>query len=120
LEGAHERRALAKLNKLVTGHTRDDQAETVLMRAIRGTGVAGLSGIHPRIPVENEDGEVSGEIVRPLLSTRRRELERYLRDIGQEWREDSTNFDHAFTRNRLRKLVVPLLEKEFNPAVAGI
>jgi tRNA(Ile)-lysidine synthase len=117
-EGAHERRALAKLNKLVTGHTLDDQAETVLMRAIRGTGVAGLSGIHPRIPVENEEGEVSGEIVRPLLSTRRRELERYLRDIGQEWREDSTNFDHAFTRNRLRKLVVPLLEKEFNPAVA--
>jgi tRNA(Ile)-lysidine synthase len=106
------------VNQIVTGHTLDDQAETVLMRVIRGTGLAGLSAIHPRIPVENDDGEVSGEIVRPLLITRRRELEQYLKDVGQPWREDSTNADHAFTRNRLRKLVVPLLEKEFNPAVA--
>ena len=117
-EGAAERRSLPKLDKIVTGHTLDDQAETVLMRAIRGTGVTGLGGIHPRIAVENDDGDVSGEIVRPLLSTRRRELERYLGDIGQVWREDSTNSDHAFTRNRLRKLVLPLLEKEFNPSVA--
>ena len=121
--GAPERPVLSKqrpssLDKIVTGHTLDDQAETVLMRVIRGTGVTGLSGIHPRITVENDDGEVSGEIVRPLLTTRRRELERYLKDISQPWREDSTNADHAFTRNRLRKLVVPLLEKEFNPAVA--
>ncbi|PYX71110.1 MAG: hypothetical protein DMG78_16545 [Acidobacteria bacterium] len=121
--GASDRLALSKqrpssLDKIVTGHTLDDQAETVLMRVIRGTGVTGLSGIHPRITVENDDGEVSGEIVRPLLTTRRRELERYLKDISQPWREDSTNADHAFTRNRLRKLVVPLLEKEFNPAVA--
>ena len=59
-----------------------------------------------------------GKIVRPLLSTRRRELEQYLKDIGQAWREDSSNANDAFTRNRLRKLVLPLLEKEFNPAVA--
>jgi tRNA(Ile)-lysidine synthase len=108
----------SKLDKIVTGHTLDDQAETVLMRVIRGTGVTGLGGIYPRIPVENDDGEVSGEIVRPLLANRRRELERYLKDIAQVWREDSTNSDHAFTRNRLRKLVLPLLEEEFNPAVA--
>jgi tRNA(Ile)-lysidine synthase len=106
------------LDKIVTGHTLDDQAETVLLRLIRGTGVGGLAGIHPRIPVEDDEGEVSGEIVRPLLTTRRRELERYLKDLGQCWREDSSNADHAFTRNRLRKLVLPLLEKEFNPAVA--
>ncbi|HKV81997.1 MAG TPA: tRNA lysidine(34) synthetase TilS [Candidatus Sulfotelmatobacter sp.] len=113
-----EMRALSRLDKIVTGHTLDDQAETVLLRLIRGTGVAGLSGIYPRITVENDDGEISGEIVRPLLATRRCELEQYLKEIGQPWREDSTNADHAFTRNRLRKLVVPLLEKEFNPAVA--
>jgi tRNA(Ile)-lysidine synthase len=116
-DGAPESRAPSSLDKIVTGHTLDDQAETVLMRVIRGTGVTGLSGIHPRISVENDDGEACGEIVRPLLATRRRELEQYVKDIGQTWREDSSNADHAFTRNRLRKLVVPLLEKEFNPAV---
>jgi len=108
----------AGLNKIVTGHTLDDQAETVLMRIIRGAGLRGLGGIHPRILVEDDDGEATGEIVRPLLGIRRRELERYLRDIGQTWREDSTNSDARFTRNRVRKLVVPLLEQEFNPAVA--
>jgi tRNA(Ile)-lysidine synthetase-like protein len=107
-----------RLNKIVTGHTLDDQAETVLMRMIRGAGLRGLGGIHPRIVVEDDDGDVSGEIVRPLLTVRRRELEQYLRDIGQGWREDSTNSDERFTRNRVRKLVVPLLEREFNPAVA--
>jgi tRNA(Ile)-lysidine synthase len=122
-DGAAKSRALSRihesrLGKIVTGHTLDDQAETVLMRLIRGTGLSGLSGIHPRIAVEGGDGEICGEIVRPLLETRRRELERYLRDIGQPWRDDSTNASHAFTRNRVRHLVVPLLESEFNPAVA--
>jgi tRNA(Ile)-lysidine synthetase-like protein len=108
----------ARLNKIVTGHTLDDQAETVLMRMIRGAGLRGLGGIHPRILVEDDEGEISGEIVRPLLGVRRCELEKYLRDIGQGWHEDSTNTDEHFTRNRVRKLVVPLLEREFNPAVA--
>jgi tRNA(Ile)-lysidine synthetase-like protein len=108
----------ASIDKIVTGHTLDDQAETVLMRMIRGAGVRGLGGIHPRVLVEDDDGEISGEIVRPLLGVRRRELEQYLKDIGQSWREDSSNADERFTRNRVRKLVVPLLEQEFNPAVA--
>ena len=106
-----------RLDKVVTGHTLDDQAETVLMRIIRGSGLRGLGGIHPRLLVE-DDGEISGEIVRPLLAFRHRELEKYLKDIGQPWREDSSNRDQRFTRNRLRKLVLPLLEQEFNPAVA--
>jgi tRNA(Ile)-lysidine synthase len=126
--GAAGSRALSKANfsrtsstsleKIVTGHTQDDQAETVLMRMIRGAGLRGLGGIHPRIAVEDDDGEVCGEIVRPLLTIRRRELEQYLKDIRQSWHEDSTNADATLTRNRVRKLVVPLLEKEFNPAVA--
>jgi tRNA(Ile)-lysidine synthase len=107
----------ANLNKILTGHTLDDQAETVLMRMIRGAGVRGLGGIYPRIAVEDDDGDLCGEIVRPLLGIRRRELEQYLKDIGQAWQEDSSNADDAFTRNRVRQLVVPLLEKEFNPAV---
>jgi tRNA(Ile)-lysidine synthase len=106
------------LTKIVTGHTLDDQAETVLMRMIRGAGLRGLGAIHPRISVEDDDGEICGEIIRPLLGIRRGELEHYLKDIGQPWREDSTNADARFTRNRVRKLVVPLLEQEFNPAVA--
>lgn len=111
-------RAGSRLDKIATGHTLDDQAETVLMRVIRGAGVRGLGGIHPRILVEDDDGEISGEIVRPVLTIRRRELERYLKQISQPWREDSTNTDERFTRNRMRKLVLPLLEREFNPAVA--
>jgi tRNA(Ile)-lysidine synthase len=106
------------LDVILTGHTLDDQAETVLMRLIRGTGPTGLGGIYPRIAVEGDSSEVPGEIVRPLLATRRIELEGYLKDIGQDWREDSTNTDDSFTRNRVRKLVVPLLEKEFNPSIA--
>jgi len=105
-------------HKIVTGHTLDDQAETVLLRVIRGAGLRGLAGIHPTLVVEDEDGELCGEIVRPLLTTRRRDLERYLRELGQSWREDATNLSTKFTRNRVRHLLLPLLEKEFNPSVA--
>ena len=108
----------SRLNKIATGHTLDDQAETVLMRMIRGAGMRGLGGIYPRIRVENDNGEICGEIVRPLLAIRRRELEEYLKDLRQTWREDSSNSETHFTRNRVRNLVVPMLEKEFNPAVA--
>lgn len=105
------------LNNIVTGHTLDDQAETVLLRLVRGAGLRGLGGIHPRISIEDDDGEFCGEIVRPLLTTRRCDLEQYLKDVGQTWREDATNLSTKFTRNRVRKLLVPLLEKEFNPSV---
>jgi tRNA(Ile)-lysidine synthase len=99
----------ALLDKVATGHTLDDQAETVLMRVIRGTGMRGLRGIQPRIEV--------GEVVRPLLWTRRKDLLCYLQSLGQSWREDSTNEQSKFTRNRVRQLLVPLLEREFNPSV---
>ena len=123
-DGAAQSRALSKphlgstLDKIVTGHTLDDQAETVLMRMIRGTGMRGLGGIYPRLPVEDDSGELCGEIVRPFLALRRRELEAYLKAVGQPWREDSSNANHAFTRNRLRQLILPVLENEFNPAIA--
>jgi tRNA(Ile)-lysidine synthase len=110
------------LDKIATGHTLDDQAETVLMRLIRGTGLRGLGGIHPRIVMENEyvdaeDDGGHGEIVRPLLGVRHRELQQYLTDLKQPWREDSSNADFKFTRNRVRSLVMPLLEQKFNPSV---
>jgi tRNA(Ile)-lysidine synthase len=106
------------LNKVVTAHTLDDQAETVLLRIIRGAGLRGIAGIYPKILVEDEDGDLCADIVRPLLTTRRRHLEEYLQRIGQHWREDATNASTKFTRNRVRKLLLPFLENEFNPSVA--
>ena len=73
---------------------------------LRGTGIAGLAGIHP----------VAGHVVRPLLGFRREELRKYLRSKRQPWREDATNRDTARTRARMRKKLLPLLEKQFNPA----
>jgi len=109
------------LNKVATAHTLDDQAETVLMRVVRGTGLRGLGGIHPRLVIDNEDEnepDHAGEIIRPLLAIRRRELEPYLAGLRQHWREDSSNASHHFTRNRMRQRVMPLLESEFNPNAA--
>jgi tRNA(Ile)-lysidine synthase len=109
------------LNKIATGHTLDDQAETVLMRLIRGTGPRGLGGIHARIVADDgyDDNDSRGEIVRPLLGIRRRQLQQYLTDGNQTWREDTTNTDSKFTRNRVRKLLLPLIEREFNPSIVG-
>jgi len=104
-------------DKIATGHTLDDQAETVLMRILRGTGTRGLSGIRPVVDLQDEDEEeFVGEVIRPLLTIRRNELEQFLRDVGQTWREDSSNRDPKHTRNRVRHLLLPLLEREFNPA----
>ena len=92
---------------VATAHTMDDQAETVLAHILRGTGIAGLAGIHP----------VAGCVVRPLLTFRREELRRFLRLQKQIWREDETNRDTTKVRARMRKKLLPLLEKEFNPGV---
>jgi tRNA(Ile)-lysidine synthase len=105
------------LDKIATGHTLDDQAETVLMRTIRGTGLQGLGGIYPRVIVDSDDSDEPGQIVRPLLLVRRRAIEQYLNDLEQPWREDATNRDTQFTRNRVRHTLLPLLEREFNPTV---
>jgi tRNA(Ile)-lysidine synthase len=105
------------LDKIATGHTLDDQAETVLMRVVRGTGMRGLAGIYPIVELQ-EDHEVVGEVIRPLLETRHRELEDFLTSIGQLWREDSSNRDRKYARNRVRHVLLPLLEQEFNPSIA--
>jgi tRNA(Ile)-lysidine synthase len=98
-----------KADKIATAHTLDDQAETVLMRVLRGTGTRGLAGIAP--------AQGTKHLVRPLLTTTRREVEEYLRAKGQSWREDSSNLDPGHTRNRVRHTLLPLLEQEFNPAI---
>jgi tRNA(Ile)-lysidine synthase len=94
---------------IVTAHTFDDQAETVLMKFLRGAGTKGLAGIHPMLL---RDGI---RIVRPMLETQRTEIEQYLTSIGQRWREDESNCDPRFARNRIRHELLPLLEREYNP-----
>jgi tRNA(Ile)-lysidine synthase len=103
-------------NSVLTAHTLDDQAETVLMKLLRGAWTEGLSGIHPVVAVESGRTGQSGKIVRPLLGLRRAALEAYLLDRGQTWRTDSSNADEAFTRNRVRHHLLPLL-REYNPAI---
>ncbi len=105
----------ARVTKIATAHTLDDQAETVLLRIFRGTGIRGLSGIHPRIVFE-EQGRAFGELVRPLLGFRRAALLEFLRERGQSWREDSSNRDIAFLRNRVRHRLLPMIAEEFDEA----
>jgi tRNA(Ile)-lysidine synthase len=99
-------------SKIATAHTLDDQSETVLLRILRGTGLRGLSGIHPCL-ILKQQGRVFGKVVRPLLGFRRAELEQFLLGLGQTWREDSSNRDLSFLRNRVRHLVVPVLKESF-------
>lgn len=99
------------VNKVVTGHTLEDQAETVLLRIFRGTGIRGLAGIHPRLQLGAAGATT--EVVRPLLTFRRQELRDYLRTRGEKWREDSSNNDPSFLRNRVRRLLLPLITEEF-------
>lgn len=92
---------------VATAHTEDDQAETVLSHVLRGTGLAGLGAIHPRTP----------HVFRPLLGVRRAELRNYLCARKQTWREDATNKDVSRLRARIRKKLIPLLEKQFQPRI---
>jgi tRNA(Ile)-lysidine synthase len=98
-----------RVDRVAVAHTADDQAETVLARLLRGTGPAGLAAIYP----------VNGRIVRPLLEVRRAELREYLNELGQPWREDASNYDRSRLRARLRHDVLPLLEREIQPAIIG-
>jgi tRNA(Ile)-lysidine synthase len=104
-----------RVTKIATAHTLDDQAETVLLRIFRGTGIRGLSGIHPRIVFE-EQAHTFGELVRPLLSFRRAALQEFLRERGQSWREDSSNRDITFLRNRVRHRLLPIIGEAFGDA----
>jgi tRNA(Ile)-lysidine synthase len=99
-----------------TAHTLDDQAETVVMKLLRGAWTEGLSGIHPVVIVDGGNAAQSGKIVRPLLGVTRAELQEYLEARSQAWRTDSSNSDGAFTRNRIRHHLLPIL-REYNPAI---
>jgi tRNA(Ile)-lysidine synthase len=92
---------------VAVAHTEDDQAETLLLRLLRGAGASGLAGMRLR----------SGDLVRPLLGVSRRQVLEHLRERGLPWREDPSNADAAHRRNRVRHELIPYLEERFNPAV---
>jgi tRNA(Ile)-lysidine synthase len=96
-----------KAAAIAVAHTRDDQAETLLLRLLRGAGATGLAGMRPR----------AGDIVRPLLAVSREEVLAHLRERGLEWREDPSNADTAHRRNRVRHELIPYLEERFNPGI---
>ncbi|HLK22178.1 MAG TPA: tRNA lysidine(34) synthetase TilS [Bryobacteraceae bacterium] len=98
--------AAGTVDRIATGHTRTDQAETVLFRILRGAGSAGIAGI---LPVTKEG------LVRPLLEIDRSEIEDWLRKRNIPWREDASNQDRSYARNRLRHEILPLLREAFNP-----
>lgn len=96
-------------NKIAIAHNQNDQAETILMNILRGTGTKGLIGIEKK----------NGKYIRPLLGIQRFEIEAYLKEENIEARQDESNNDNAFTRNKMRNVVLPYLEKEFNPSIVG-
>lgn len=98
-----------RATRVAVAHTVDDQAETVLARLLRGTGLTGLAGIYP----------VVGSVVRPLLEVRRAALREYLAARNQPWREDATNLDPARLRARIRHKLLPVLEADFQAAAVG-
>jgi len=99
--------------KIALAHNLDDQAETVLMRILRGTGLYGLSGILPK-------RRFGGfEIIRPLIRVQRKEVESFLKRNKIDVRIDKTNGKDIFLRNKLRNRLIPLLEKEYNPKIKG-
>jgi len=104
----------AKTNKcdaIATAHNADDQAETVLLRLLRGSGAKGLAGIRA-LSVRNQV-----RLIRPLLDITRAEIEAYLRACGEKWREDKTNMDLTIQRNFIRHRILPLLKRVINPKV---
>ena len=107
--------ASGEADAIATAHTADDQAETVLMKLLRGAWTEGLAGIFPVLEIKLASGR-TGPVLRPLLSVDRSSIETYLRSIDQPWVEDESNGDPAYTRNRLRHTVLPLL-REQNPAL---
>ena len=99
-----------KADVIAVGHSRDDQAETFLLRLIRGAGTRGLGSIRPK----------AGRVVRPLIETSRAELRQYAAERGLRFREDESNGDVSVPRNRIRHELLPYLQREFSPGIIDV
>ena len=104
----------AEAEKIALAHTRDDDVETILFRLLRGSGLSGLRGIPYVRPLG------AYRVIRPLKDVLREEIRRFLQKEKISWREDASNQDLRYTRNRIRHSLLPLLEKEFNPNIRTI
>jgi tRNA(Ile)-lysidine synthase len=102
---------------VTAGHTADDQAETVLMHILRGAGLHGLRGMSELSPWPWSGDGVGLHLFRPLLQATKAETVAYCRALGLDYRDDTGNYLHRFTRNRVRHGLLPLLESEYNPGV---
>ena len=96
-----------KSNKIAIAHNKNDKVETVIMNILRGTGIQGLRGIE----VKNK------KYIRPLIECERKEIERYCEENKLQPRIDKTNFENDYTRNKIRNIVIPYVQKEFNPNI---
>lgn len=108
---------------IVTAHTADDQVETFFLKLLRGAGRGALAGIRESVPLAGLVAvKPAGSlmVVRPMLGVTRREVLEYLREAGGEWREDATNADPAYLRNRIRGELLPLLEKDYSPGLRDV
>jgi tRNA(Ile)-lysidine synthase len=103
------------MKHIVTGHSANDRAETVLHRLLRGSGLRGLRGIAAR-----RELEPGLTLSRPLLSATRADILAYLHELSQSYREDASNDDLRYTRNRLRHALLPLLAEQYNPAIVRV
>ena len=92
-------------NKIAIAHNKNDKAETIIMNILRGSGLGGLKGIEAK----------RGKYIRPLIDCNREEIEEYCKENKLNPRIDKTNFDNAYTRNKIRNIVIPYIKKEFNP-----
>lgn len=97
-----------KSNKIATAHTANDNAETVIMNMMRGSGTSGLKGIRPIR---------DNKFIRPLIETTRDEIEKYCEEYNLNPRIDKTNFENDYTRNKVRNILIPLIKEEFNPNI---
>lgn len=94
-------------NKIAIAHNKNDKAETIIMNILRGSGISGLKGIEAK----------RGKYIRPLIECERFEIENYCEEKKLKPRIDKTNFENIYTRNKIRNIVIPYIEKEFNPNI---
>ena len=94
-------------NKIAIAHNKNDKVETMMMNALRGCGIQGLKGIEP----------IRGKYIRPLIECERKEIEDYCKEKNIEPRIDKTNFENVYTRNKIRNIVIPYIQQEFNPNI---